>query len=251
MPIKKAASAPKKPLFEVGSIVTFDLDGTETQAEVTAIAKNGTLTINDGESDYEVPKAEYGDLTIVEAEEPEEEEVAEKAEKVVKKGKTKPTPAKSKVTGFGKLFKETEAAPEGGAVGFDEGDHEGFVVGGVIEGDAEAGEKVACYLNLVGLNDIEGQTARKYYNLLDETGEPATGLGYLKRDLAKLLNCEVDDINERIDSMDDLQMIFEEFAENPIWLEISVKPQRGDTGYMNYFFNDLLDQDNKPDVPAF
>lgn len=248
MPIK--AKAPVAPPFEVGQTVQVDLGAGDVNCEVTSVdAKSGIVEITDEDgAKYDVEKGDWSSLTIVEAEaEPEPEKPA--------KGKVKPAkPAAKgkagKVDSFAKLFKDTEAAPDSGGGGFPEGTWEAFVVGA----ECEAGDKgTSATFQLVGVNaeEVEGIQSRMRYFIIDAEGEATQGMTFFKRDLAKLMQIEVSDLDDRINEQSDLDTILEELAEQQVYIEVNVRPQKNDSGYMNTFLKDVLDQDTKPEVPAF
>lgn len=239
MPTLKKPSKITKPTnikskWAEGDRVSFEAEDGIENGEITDINGKIATVKTDADEEYNV---EIADLKPAEVEE-EAEEAEEEEEKPAKK---KVAGKKGKGTSLGRLFDETDAAPEMGG-GFPEGNWEALITGGAIE---ETDKGTSAYFELVGVNDedVEGKTQRLYYQLVTPDDEAGAGLPFFKRDLAKLGYEDV--------ASDDVEATFEEIIEEEPWVSVNVRPRKDGSGYNNIYLDGLMDdQDDKPSNPA-
>lgn len=147
---------------------------------------------------------------------------------------------KGKGKSFASLFKATK--PSEGFKTIPDGPYQVlWVDGGYHRKEGANAESV--YIDLVVVNDDnEGHICKKFYQIFNEQGEVAWGLGNLKADL-ELLGLE----ELEVESVEDLGEQLSQIGADDLWFQVELKTKKG---YQNIYFQHLMeDQDEKPERP--
>lgn len=130
-----------------------------------------------------------------------------------------------------KVFDDTPAASGSAGINVPPGKYECIIVHCKVL-DAEASGKQAALFKVEVADEGEhqGSVISMYYNLIDKAGQPSAGIGFLKRDLAKLGYADI----KWADIPEALQQLTE--AQDGVVITVKANPP-----YVNAYLDSLLE----------
>ncbi len=238
MPILKKTPKSKKeveekvPMFHEGDKVMVDIDGADTECEITELDNDKeTAEVKDENGDkYDCT---FEELKLINKKAKKKEPEVEEETKTPKK--------KGGANSFAGIFNKTKAASGGG--GIKDGRYEAIVVELGIN-ETEKGMSGFIKYTIVNdeKNDQDGKTGVEFFQLLNAEGEEQKGLEFFKGSLVQLGMDEDAEISKRAD----LEEILEDIQDKKLWVEINVRKK---DGYTHHYLNQVMDdQDSKPDL---